>query len=450
MKKVILSIAVIGSSLISTSVFSQGQIKDSLGLPGDNMNLYAVLDVFQQCKTLEEFEGKLNAQDSKINNLDLNGDGKIDYIKVVDNGQGTMHAIVLKDEISQKEMQDVAVIEVDKDNNGKIKIQVVGDEQLYGKNYIVEPKDQAPPATSTPNPGYAGNQDAPVVNNYTTNNYYNNDDYYRNNTYNDPYYGGRAVAYVPVDNWYMWDYLYAPTYSFYVSPWGWGYYPSYWNPWEPLYWHEYYGYHYAQYGYYQRTTVYVCPTANAYYGERRSVSVTVTQRSRTGGYSTTYRRRDLLTKSINERRSVNETRSANRPANSNQNREMNRPANGNGNQNKEMNRNNSSKENEVRPRNEQEKNEVKPHNEAQPRNENQNRNNEAQPRNENKVNEQKPQNNNREERTQPRNNSNENQQRNTNQSPKPTRSERRAASKQPTPPAHTEQKPNNSGGEKKR
>ena len=49
---------------------------DSLGLPGDNLNLYAVLDLFQQSETFEIFEKKLNEEDSKINNLDLNNDGK--------------------------------------------------------------------------------------------------------------------------------------------------------------------------------------------------------------------------------------------------------------------------------------------------------------------------------------------------------------------------------------
>jgi hypothetical protein len=31
----------------------------ALGLPGDNLNLYAVLDVFQDSETVEEFERQL-------------------------------------------------------------------------------------------------------------------------------------------------------------------------------------------------------------------------------------------------------------------------------------------------------------------------------------------------------------------------------------------------------
>ena len=437
MKNLILSIAVIGSSLIASPVFSQGQIKDSLGLPGDNLNLYSVLDIFQQCKTLEEFEGKLNAQDSKINNLDLNGDNKIDYIKVIDNGQGAMHAIVLKDEINEHEMQDVAVIEVDK-VDGKIKIQVIGDEQLYGKNYIVEPKDQAPQATSTPNPGYSGPSSGGTT--IINNNYYNNDDYYRNYAYTDPYYGGRPVAYVPVDNWFMWEYLFAPTYSFYVSPYGWGYYPTYWNPWQPLYWHEYYGYHYQQYVYYQRCDVYRSPSANAYYGQRRSSSVTVSQRTRQGGYSTTYGRRDLLTKSVSQRRAVNETRT-----NENRSRRAN---NENGNQNREPNRNNNSRENENKARNENRVNENRGNENLQRKENNVYENKQ---RNENNVNENKPRNENREDRnTPPRNENRVNKQEGNNNNrtaPKQTRTERPA----PKPAAPKEEpKPKGNEGERKK
>ena len=426
MKKAILSVIIIGSSLVCNSVYSQGQIKDSLGLPGDNFNLYAVLDVFQQCKTLEEFEGKINASDAKINNLDLNGDNKIDYIKVVDNGQGTMHAIVLKDEINEHEMQDVAVVEVDK-VDGKIKIQIVGDEQLYGKNYIVEPKNQSAPVanTSTPNPGYSGPSGGTTVIN---NNYYSNDDYYRNNAYPDPYYGGRPVAYVPVDNWFMWDYLYAPTYSFYVSPWGWGYYPTYWNPWTPMYYHEYYGYHYQQYGYYERSYVYTAPAANAYYGNRRSVSTTVTQRTREHAYTNTYNHRELLSKTVTERRAAIQN---------NTNRQ------GNGNQNREPVRNNAPRENE-KPRNENNMNgnqERKENtNENKPRNENTYKENPQKRENTNEIpqkNENRQQQNN-----PPRNENRTNNQEGNKSAPKQqqqTRSEHKAA--KPAPKEEPRAKP---------
>ena len=55
-----------------------------LGLPGDNLNLYAVMKLFQESETLEAFERDLNNEDSRINNLDLNGDNMVDYITVSD------------------------------------------------------------------------------------------------------------------------------------------------------------------------------------------------------------------------------------------------------------------------------------------------------------------------------------------------------------------------------
>jgi hypothetical protein len=90
----------------SFSIQAQNNEEEKLNLPGDNLNLYAVLNLFQESETLELFEKNLNAEDSKINNLDLNNDDKIDYIKVVDNVEGDTHLIVLQVAINEKENQD--------------------------------------------------------------------------------------------------------------------------------------------------------------------------------------------------------------------------------------------------------------------------------------------------------------------------------------------------------
>ncbi len=72
------------SILLCGFVFSQTTKKsDSLGLPGDNLDLYAVLDLFQKSKTIEDFEKSLNLEKTAISNLDLNLDKKVDFIKVV-------------------------------------------------------------------------------------------------------------------------------------------------------------------------------------------------------------------------------------------------------------------------------------------------------------------------------------------------------------------------------
>ena len=153
MKKIVCFLLVAGL-LPGLHSFAQNGDDQKLGLPGDNLNLYAVMKLFQESPTLETFEKKLNEEDNKINNLDLNGDDQIDYIRVTDQVEGKVHNIVLQVAVNEKETQDVAVFTVSKDDDGQVSIQLTGDEELYGKDYIIEPNVAEP--GSTPNPGYTG------------------------------------------------------------------------------------------------------------------------------------------------------------------------------------------------------------------------------------------------------------------------------------------------------
>ena len=47
----------------SFSIQAQNNEEEKLNLPGDNLNLYAVLNLFQESETLELFEKNLNAED---------------------------------------------------------------------------------------------------------------------------------------------------------------------------------------------------------------------------------------------------------------------------------------------------------------------------------------------------------------------------------------------------
>src|SRR6476619_6373453 len=141
MKKFILPFFAAAMSLISQPVFSQAQ-EDStalLGLPGDNLDLYAVLTLFQKSKTIEAFEKSLNDEQTKINNLDLNLDKKVDFIKVKTTKEDSSFTFVLQVDVTKTETQDVAVILLNK-VKGKVSMQIVGDEELYGKDYVIEPK----------------------------------------------------------------------------------------------------------------------------------------------------------------------------------------------------------------------------------------------------------------------------------------------------------------------
>ncbi len=265
-------------SFFISNVFAQKyQQPDSLGLPGDNLNLYAVMELFQTSETLEGFERKLNSETEKINNLDLNNDDKIDYIRVMDHVDGNTHNIVLQVSINEKENQDVAYFIVDKNDKGGVQIQLIGDEALYGKDYILEPNyKETVDVNETPNPGYVkqstqqttdANGNTTIINNYTT---------------------------YETASWPVVRYMYAPNYIIWVSPWHWFYYPDYWTPWEPWYWHRYYGYHSYRYNYYYGNYRYCHnyrnPIArNRYYG-RRMVSNSVVVVIRSGNFRRTYSR----------------------------------------------------------------------------------------------------------------------------------------------------------------
>ena len=272
--KTLIAASVMTALLISgVAVMAQDQKEDYLGLPGDNLNLFAVMKLFQESKTLEEFERNLNDENSRINNLDLNGDNQIDYINVFDNVTGDVHNIVLQVAIDNKERQDVAVFTVERDKKGNVILQLTGDVELYGENYIIEPNYDDTVADETPNPGYTGN--ARTVN-------------------------GRQVnvvrtTYVEVAAWPIVTYIYTPGYVVWRSSWYWGYYPPYWRPWRPYYWHYYYGYHYNwyddYYAHYRPWHNHRHTYWNDYYYRQHHVhSTTVNVYIKEGHYKTTYSR----------------------------------------------------------------------------------------------------------------------------------------------------------------
>ncbi|MCJ7446717.1 MAG: hypothetical protein MUO72_03400 [Bacteroidales bacterium] len=266
MKKFIITSILAALVALGTTVMAQDYPDEYLGLPGDNLNLYAVMKLFQESETLEGFERSLNDENSRINNLDLNGDNLIDYIMVQDYVDGDVHTIVLRVELNRNETQDVAVFTVQRFRNGSVQIQLIGDEALYGRNYIVEPIYD-----ETQNPGYTGRpvnrENITVV----------------------------RTTYYEVAAWPLIRFIFLPNYVMWHSSWYWGYYPSYWHPWRPYYWHYYYGYHYNWYPHYyshyhhwqhHRYTRY----NDFYYSGIRAHSPMVSNRIKEGGYRNTYSR----------------------------------------------------------------------------------------------------------------------------------------------------------------
>lgn len=178
---------------------------DSTGLPGDNFSLQGAIELFKKAESPEDFEKLLNSENNSVNNLDLNEDGEIDYIRVIDNVEGDVHAIVLQVPVSEKESQDIAVIGIERQDSNYAILQIVGDENIFGKQVIAEPfgddVEVKKEGRGGPSPDFISTR-------------------------------------VVVNVW-LWPsvrYVYRPNYVVWVSPWRWRVYPTWWRPWRPHPW----------------------------------------------------------------------------------------------------------------------------------------------------------------------------------------------------------------------
>lgn len=102
------------------------------------LDLQAVAAAFAEAKSVKEFEMLLNSSRYMINNLDLNGDGYIDYLRVLETRKGYYHALLIQACIAPGLFQDVATLVAERRTN-LLYVEVIGDPYLYGYNYIVRP-----------------------------------------------------------------------------------------------------------------------------------------------------------------------------------------------------------------------------------------------------------------------------------------------------------------------
>ena len=84
MKKLIITTIIALLTVAGITARAAEWPNEYVGLPGANLNLFAVMKLFQESETLESFERSLNNENLRINNLDLNGDNIVDYIMVLD------------------------------------------------------------------------------------------------------------------------------------------------------------------------------------------------------------------------------------------------------------------------------------------------------------------------------------------------------------------------------
>ena len=178
MKKIIISItAILFWSLTPTIAQDITTVEAKSTDISDNLDLEAVASIFGEAKDLEDFERKLNDPELQISNLDLNGDGQVDYLRVVETSENNVHVVAIQAVIGKDQFQDVAVISVEKDSKGETTVQVVGDVYMYGPDYIIQPVYVHPPV--------------------------------------------------------IWVWFWGPMYNPWRSPYYYGYYPPYYRPWTP-------------------------------------------------------------------------------------------------------------------------------------------------------------------------------------------------------------------------
>ena len=196
MKRVLFLLLAIGFSLmlpISSYADETVTVTATSSDISENLDLKTVATLFGQAKDLEQFEQMLNNPDSAFSNLDLNGDGEVDYLRVIETADNNRHLVVIQAVLAKDIYQDVASIFVEKDDTTQsVTIQVIGDEYIYGTNYIIE-----------------------------------------------PVYIHRPLIY---------DWFWGTSWVCWHSPYYWGYYPHWWRPyycvdpfvyWDHCYWHHY-------------------------------------------------------------------------------------------------------------------------------------------------------------------------------------------------------------------
>jgi len=179
--------------LVSAPIFSQDN--DNLS---DNFSLEAALELFKNSDSPEDFEKQLNQEKSEVNNLDLDGNGEIDYVKVIDHMEDDVHALVLQIDVDENESQDIAIIEIEKTGKDEAVLQIVGDEDLFGTDYIIEPYELEA----------SDNGRGPSV--------------------------SVARLVVNVWGWPSVRFVYGPRYRPWVSPFRYRSYPRWWSPWRPV------------------------------------------------------------------------------------------------------------------------------------------------------------------------------------------------------------------------
>jgi len=104
-----------------------------------DLDLQAIGAAFAQSSNVREFETLINDNAYMISNLDLNGDGYVDYLRVEEVYEGRNHLFVIQAVLGADIYQDVATVVVENPHLTTYSIEIVGAPYIYGPNYFVRP-----------------------------------------------------------------------------------------------------------------------------------------------------------------------------------------------------------------------------------------------------------------------------------------------------------------------
>ncbi|MDL2142815.1 hypothetical protein QQY79_09820 [Flavobacterium tructae] len=149
MKTKLLFIALLAIGLSSVPVQSQTTVYAKNSDISDNLDLRAVASIFGESANLQDFERRLNDSKYQISNLDLNDDNQVDYLRVIESVENRTHVVIIQAVLDRDVYQDVATIDVERDNYNRVNVQIVGNSYLYGANYIYEPVYNVAPVIYT-------------------------------------------------------------------------------------------------------------------------------------------------------------------------------------------------------------------------------------------------------------------------------------------------------------
>lgn len=128
-------VALLGASwlLTSCSKSKTQYVTTIVQTAADGLDLQAVTDLSTKSKDAKDFETKLNAPGNTVNNLDLNEDDVIDFIKVTEVHDNGARGFSLTTEVAEGDEQELCTIQFEEEN-GQASVHTQGNQSMYGSN----------------------------------------------------------------------------------------------------------------------------------------------------------------------------------------------------------------------------------------------------------------------------------------------------------------------------